>query len=97
MNHPYGIPTTIIVGQKKRRKPDPHFAIRHKPTGKQLQQPGKAMSASEVEALLKPFGVFFNLLEEIGAPVYSGDIGGMGTALYDAAMLKLQAPDDGEE
>lgn len=97
MRHPYGIPTTIIVGQKKRRKPDPHFTIRHKATGKRLQQPGKAMGASEVEALLKPFGAFFNLLEEIGATVYSGDIGGMGTALYDAAMLKLQASGEGEK
>ena len=91
MSHPHGIPTTTILGQKKRTKPDPHFTIRHKPTGKRLKQSGKAMSASEAEALLKPFGALFNLLEEIGAPVYSGDIGGMGTALYDAAMLKLQA------
>ncbi|MHC1791986.1 hypothetical protein [Solidesulfovibrio sp.] len=91
MSHPNGIPTTTIVGDKKRPKPDPHFTIRHKHTGKRLKQPGKVMNASEVEALLKPFGALFNLLEEIGAPVYSGDIGGMGTALYDAAMIKLQA------
>lgn len=97
MSHPYGIPTTTILGQTKRPKPDPHFTIRHTRPGKRLKQPGKAMSASEVEALLKPFGAFFNLLEEIGAPVYSGDIGGMGTALYDAAMVKLQALGKGEE
>ncbi|MEA4856153.1 hypothetical protein [Solidesulfovibrio sp.] len=99
MNHVHGIPTMIIDGGTRRRKPDPHHSIRFKP---RTQRTPPAMAANHlpigyVEALLRPFGTFFTLLEEIGAPIYSGDIGGIGSALYDAAMVKLQALGKGEE
>lgn len=99
MNHPYGIPTAIIAGQKKRRKPDPHYTIRFKPRTKRTPSAmaAKSMPIGDAEALLQPFGTFFTLLEEIGAPIYSGDIGGIGSALYDAAMVKLQALGKGEK
>lgn len=94
-----GVPTTTIHGGWKRRKASAwKCTIRHTRDRRGVRQPG-GISPDDLEGLLAPIGIFFNLLSEIGAPIYSGDMGGIGTALYEAVRARAGLPrmDEAEE